>query len=169
LWRKERKRIHLAKNNIFMVVTPCRLVEIYRLLGGAKCFHRQCQRVSVESKQQAMPHLLQEQAGFMVSNTGSYVIVRKLLDNIAKFMPIARQRLGKHIPAERTCVRTFITRQRNSKHYSLTIEVVFSVWSLPRNKRMILSQGWHPCGGGFEQLHRDPVSRRKRRKGKSQI
>jgi hypothetical protein len=27
----------------------------------------------------------------------------------------------------------------------------------------------HPCGGGFEYLHRDPASRRRRRKGKSQI
>jgi hypothetical protein len=26
-----------------------------------------------------------------------------------------------------------------------------------------------PCGGGFEYLHRDPASRRRRRKGKSQI
>jgi hypothetical protein len=26
----------------------------------------------------------------------------------------------------------------------------------------------HPCGGGFEYLHRDPASRRRRRKGKSQ-
>jgi hypothetical protein len=27
----------------------------------------------------------------------------------------------------------------------------------------------HPCGGGVEYLHRDPASRRRRRKGKSQI
>jgi hypothetical protein len=27
----------------------------------------------------------------------------------------------------------------------------------------------YPCGGGFEYLHRDPASRRRRRKGKSQI
>jgi hypothetical protein len=28
---------------------------------------------------------------------------------------------------------------------------------------------WSPCGGGVECLHRDPASRRRRRKGKSQI
>jgi hypothetical protein len=27
----------------------------------------------------------------------------------------------------------------------------------------------HPCGGGVEYLHRDPASRRRRRKGKSRI
>jgi hypothetical protein len=27
----------------------------------------------------------------------------------------------------------------------------------------------HPCGGGFEYLHRDPASRRRRRNGKSEI
>jgi hypothetical protein len=27
----------------------------------------------------------------------------------------------------------------------------------------------YPCGGGVEYLHRDPASRRRRRKGKSQI
>jgi hypothetical protein len=27
----------------------------------------------------------------------------------------------------------------------------------------------HPCGGGFEYLHRDPASRRRRRKGKPQL
>jgi hypothetical protein len=29
--------------------------------------------------------------------------------------------------------------------------------------------GSDPCGGGVEYLHRDPASRRRRRKGKSQI
>jgi hypothetical protein len=29
--------------------------------------------------------------------------------------------------------------------------------------------GVHPCAGGFEYLNRDPASRRRRRKGKSQI
>jgi hypothetical protein len=30
-------------------------------------------------------------------------------------------------------------------------------------------QRWTPCGGGIEYFHRDPTSRRRRRKGKSQI
>jgi hypothetical protein len=31
------------------------------------------------------------------------------------------------------------------------------------------SEEFDPCGGGVEYLHRDPASRRRRRKGKSQI
>jgi hypothetical protein len=44
----------------------------------------------------------------------------------------ARQRLGKHIPAEANARnnKTSIAGQRLSKHASLTIEAVFSVWSL---------------------------------------
>jgi hypothetical protein len=42
-------------------------------------------------------------------------------------IPIARQRLGKHIPAGVNAInnRQSITRQRISKHASLTIEAVF--------------------------------------------
>jgi hypothetical protein len=47
-------------------------------------------------------------------------------------IPIPRQRLGKHIPAKPTRNRTSIARQRTSKHASLTIEAVLSVWSVPR-------------------------------------
>jgi hypothetical protein len=47
-------------------------------------------------------------------------------------IPIARQRLGKHIPAEANARnnRTSIARHRISKHASLTIEAMFSVWSV---------------------------------------
>jgi hypothetical protein len=47
-------------------------------------------------------------------------------------IPIARQRLGKHIPAEANARnnRTSIAKQRISKHTSLTIEAVFSAWSV---------------------------------------
>jgi hypothetical protein len=47
-------------------------------------------------------------------------------------MPIARQRLGKHIPAEANVRnnRTSIARQRISKHTFLRIETVFSAWSV---------------------------------------
>jgi hypothetical protein len=47
-------------------------------------------------------------------------------------IPIARQRLGKHIPAQSNSLnnRTSIARQNISKHMSLTIEAVFSVASL---------------------------------------
>jgi hypothetical protein len=47
-------------------------------------------------------------------------------------IPIARQRLGKHI-SEQTNVRnhkTSIAKQVISKHTSLTTEAVFSAWSL---------------------------------------
>jgi hypothetical protein len=49
-------------------------------------------------------------------------------------IPIARQRLGKHIPAQANARKngTFIARQRISKHASLTPEAVFSVGSVQR-------------------------------------
>jgi hypothetical protein len=42
------------------------------------------------------------------------------------------QRLGKHIPAEANARnnRKFITKQRISKHASLTLETMFSAWSV---------------------------------------
>jgi hypothetical protein len=47
-------------------------------------------------------------------------------------IPIARQRLGKHIPARANAhqYRTFIPRQRISKYASLTTEAVLSVGSV---------------------------------------
>jgi hypothetical protein len=36
-------------------------------------------------------------------------------------------------------------------------------------KKSSVEESWYPCGGGVEYLHRDPASRRRRRKGKSQI
>jgi hypothetical protein len=49
--------------------------------------------------------------------------------NIVTYRPIARQRLGKHIPAGANALNnmTSIARQRISKHASLTIEAVFCV------------------------------------------
>jgi hypothetical protein len=51
---------------------------------------------------------------------------------IVTHRPIARQRLGKHIPAQvyERNNRTSITMQRTSQHAPLTIEFVFSVWSV---------------------------------------
>jgi hypothetical protein len=50
-------------------------------------------------------------------------------ENIVRHRPIARQRLGKHIPAGDNARnnRTFIATQRISKHASLTTETVFCV------------------------------------------
>jgi hypothetical protein len=58
---------------------------------------------------------------------------------------IARQRLGEHIPEEANIRnnRTFIARQRISKHASLTIETVFSASSL--------QNGYKELFGSIEQ------------------
>jgi hypothetical protein len=51
------------------------------------------------------------------------------MKSIVVCIPIARQRLGKHIPvrASERKNRTLIVKQRISKHASLRIEAVFSV------------------------------------------
>jgi hypothetical protein len=51
---------------------------------------------------------------------------------IMKCIPIEKQRLSKHIPTEAKARnnRTSISRQRISKHASLTIEAMFSASSL---------------------------------------
>jgi hypothetical protein len=57
--------------------------------------------------------------------------------NIMTYRPIARQRLGKpiHTGANARSNRTYIVRQRISKHASLTIEVVLSAWSVQSGYR----------------------------------
>jgi hypothetical protein len=54
--------------------------------------------------------------------------------NTVTHRPIARKRLGKHIPAGANARnnRIFIARQRISKHASLTINAVFSMLSEAR-------------------------------------
>jgi hypothetical protein len=44
---------------------------------------------------------------------------------------------------------------------------VFSLWSVPRSYKR--DESHNPCGGEVEYLYRDPDSRRRRRKWKSQI
>jgi hypothetical protein len=53
-------------------------------------------------------------------------------NNIVTCIPIARQRLGKHIPMQANVRnnRASIARQQINKHTSLTIKAVFSVWSV---------------------------------------
>jgi hypothetical protein len=55
--------------------------------------------------------------------------------------PIARQRLGKHIPSGANAGdnRTSIARQRISKHASLTIEAMFSAWSVQSGYKNVFS------------------------------
>jgi hypothetical protein len=54
------------------------------------------------------------------------------IDDIVISIPIASQRLVKHIPAEANALnnRTSIVRQKISKHASLTTEDGFSAWSV---------------------------------------
>jgi hypothetical protein len=61
-------------------------------------------------------------------------------------MPIARQRLGKHIPAgvNSRNNRTSIARQQISKHASLAIEAMFPAWSV--------QSGYKDVFGRVEQI-----------------
>jgi hypothetical protein len=56
-------------------------------------------------------------------------------------MLIARQRLGKHIPAGANACSNmiFIARQRINKCPSLTIEAVFSAWSMQSGYKEVLN------------------------------
>jgi hypothetical protein len=67
-------------------------------------------------------------------------------------IPIARQQLGKHIPAGTNArdSRTSIARQRRSKHASSTIEAMFSVWSVPRGYKRTQSEDTTKHGSRVE-------------------
>jgi hypothetical protein len=56
------------------------------------------------------------------------------MKTVVTYRPIARQRLGKHIPAQAYAHdnRTYIARQRRGIHVSSTIQTVFSVGSVPK-------------------------------------
>jgi hypothetical protein len=60
---------------------------------------------------------------------------------IVTCIPVARQRLGKHIPTETNARnnRTYTARERISKHASLTIEAVLSAWSLQSGYKEVFS------------------------------
>jgi hypothetical protein len=60
----------------------------------------------------------------------------------------------------------------NSKERDkFTVEggALYTVRPEPTSGRELTSRLVYPCGGGVEYLHRDPASRRRRRKGMSQI
>jgi hypothetical protein len=69
-------------------------------------------------------------------------VIVKNYKTIVTCIPITRQRLGKHIfhNAYKCNRRTIFARQRTSKHASLTIEAVFSVWSDPRGYKSTQSE-----------------------------
>jgi hypothetical protein len=73
--------------------------------------------------------------------------------NTVACIPIARQRLGKRTPAGVNArnIRTSIARQRISKHASLTIEAVFSAWSV--------QSGYKEVFGSIEQDRAEVKSR----------
>jgi hypothetical protein len=64
--------------------------------------------------------------------------------NIVTYRPIARQRLGKHIPTGASALnnRTSVARQEISKQASLTIEAVFSAWSVQSGYKEVFSSIW---------------------------
>jgi hypothetical protein len=63
--------------------------------------------------------------------------------HIVTCRPIDRQRLSKHIPAQASARtnRTSTGRQRTSQHASLTIEAVFSAWSVQRGYKEVFGSG----------------------------
>jgi hypothetical protein len=60
---------------------------------------------------------------------------------IVTCIPIARQRIGEHIPAEANACnrRTSIAGQWTNKHASLTIGAVFSAWSVQSGYKEVFS------------------------------
>jgi hypothetical protein len=82
-------------------------------------------------------------------NKKSIVTVHRVyfvsIDNIVTCIFIARQRLVKHTPQEANARdnRTHIARQRISKRASLTVEAVYSAWSV--------QSGYKEVFGSIEQ------------------
>jgi hypothetical protein len=97
------------------------------------------------------------------------------LINIVAYRPVAKQRLCKQ--------RQFLGRF-SINTFPLLGSILLIMQQLDYNSgngvflrgpcRDVISKGtksvqFDPCGGRVEYLHRDPASRRRRRKGKSQI
>jgi hypothetical protein len=78
-------------------------------------------------------------------NCNRYYELVKIKQSIMTYRPIARQRLGKHIPAQAYARnnRTSIAKQRTSQHASLTTEAVFSA--------SFLQNGYKEVFGSIEQ------------------
>jgi hypothetical protein len=69
----------------------------------------------------------------------------------------ARERLGD----------TMFTRQEGIRNTGRDVYCAVRAGAIKRG--LVARVSWYPCGGGFEYLHRDPASRRRRQKGESQI
>jgi hypothetical protein len=114
------------------------------------------------------------------------------------YWAVSRKRVGKHIPKSSRigahCYATVLVLWFTARSVTLTVEsryprqrIVQSTAAEGREKincwercRIFgrlkcyvrdrsQAQKSSPCGGGVEYLHRDPASRRRRRKGKSRI
>jgi hypothetical protein len=82
-----------------------------------------------------------------------------------KCIPIARQRLSKHIPARANVrkSRTSIGRQRINKHASLTIEAAFSVGSVQSGYKEVfgsIENSWHYRDSNSDSSVVQPVASR---------
>jgi hypothetical protein len=80
--------------------------------------------------------------------------------NNSVMQPMSRQRIGRQVSAA-----------TNTHAIELLLWTVFYTRSVQSGYK---EDNWtavpdFPCGGGVEYLHRDPASRSRRRKGKSQI
>jgi hypothetical protein len=61
--------------------------------------------------------------------------------DLVTYRPICRQRLGKHPPAQAYAYNwTSIARQRISQHALLTIEAMFSVWSMQSSYKEVFGR-----------------------------
>jgi hypothetical protein len=94
------------------------------------------------------------------------------LDDIVTYRSIARQRLSIHAPAntqqlELCSLWTMLQLVARLQNNTRPEKTKFSMGSDPMlyNESLFVSRERHPCGGGVEYLHRDPASRRRRRKG----
>jgi hypothetical protein len=90
--------------------------------------------------------------------------------------PFARQRFGKHHLKAGLAREADVHLLGNGSLVSAATDTRdqqtnCSVWWLLFGYLEVIKESFerHPCGGGVEYLHRDPASRRKRRKGKAQI
>jgi hypothetical protein len=84
--------------------------------------------------------------------------------DIVTNMIIARQRFGKNVP-----VATNEHRKQNNRGTGSYVDLYSVLPEVIKELVQFKSEpDTHPCGVGVEYLHRDPASRRRRRKGKSQ-
>jgi hypothetical protein len=125
------------------------VIEIFTAFYGTEC--------SLPCSQQHFnePCLELDESGPPSNN--SYVLRR--------IWPFARQRLGKH------CLKTGLATEAEIHLLGNGSLVSATKDNRPKHELfgVVAAIRSSPCGGGIEYLHRDPASRRRRRKGKSQI